>query len=401
MAAVESGVMMIRPFFEYVKNKAEAPPEGEGPPFNNGHDPDSAAQYRFALLDASQLRLNKSSAYQVKNLIPAQGLIVIWGPPKCGKSFWVLDIVFHIALGWAYRGRRVKQGLAVYVGCEGEFAVPARVEAFRQEKIRGPIDPDKFKLILTHLDLIGEADRLILDIAAQLGERTPAIIIIDTLNRSLAGSESSDEDMGNYIKAADKLRGKLGCAVAIVHHCGITDSRPRGHTSLAGAADAQIAVKKDTSGLISTVVEFMKDGPEGEETASRFRVIDHLDIDEDGEPISSCVIEPVTDPAARTAGHRKLTASQKRAFELLKAAINKAGTTPPGCDHVPANTPCVTENLWREYCYAGQISENDQSDKPGTKQRAFKRAAKALVSGGIVGKWNDLIWIVPARTSRT
>ena len=32
-------------------------------------------------------------------------------------------------------------------------------------------------------------------------QETPAAVIIDTLNRSLAGSESSDEDMAAYIKS--------------------------------------------------------------------------------------------------------------------------------------------------------------------------------------------------------
>jgi hypothetical protein len=33
--------------------------------------------------------------------------------------------------------------------------------------------------------------------------------------------------------------------VVIVHHCGIEGTRPRGHSSLTGAADAQLAVKRD------------------------------------------------------------------------------------------------------------------------------------------------------------
>jgi hypothetical protein len=356
----------------------------------NGHDHEAGA-YRFDLIDASQLKLNRAAAYLVKHIIPAQGLIVVWGPPKCGKSFWILDVAFHIALGWQYRGRRVKQGLALYIGCEGEFAVPARVEAFRQWKIRGPIDPDKFKLILTRLDLINEADQLILDVEAQLGTSTPAIIIIDTLNRSLAGSESSDEDMGNYVKAADKLRERFGCAVAIIHHCGINDSRPRGHTSLAGAADAQIAVKKDASGVISTEVEFMKDGPEGEHTFSRFKVIANLDLDEDGEPITSCIIDEVDSASAKRPGPKSsLPASQKRALELLVAAIDKAGTIPASCDHIPANKRCVPESLWREYCYKGQLAD---SDKPDAQRQAFNRAAGPLISAGFVGKWGDYVWV--------
>jgi RecA-family ATPase len=57
-------------------------------------------------------------------------------------------------------------------------------------------------------------------------------VVLDTLNRSLNGSENSDEDMGKYIKATAAIREAFNCAVLVVHHCGVNDSRPRGHTSL-------------------------------------------------------------------------------------------------------------------------------------------------------------------------
>jgi RecA-family ATPase len=69
--------------------------------------------------------------------------------------------------------------------------------------------------------------------------------VLDTLNRSLGGSESSDEDMSAYVvRASDAIRDEFDCVVPIVHHCGIDGTRPRGHTSLTGAADAQVAVKR-------------------------------------------------------------------------------------------------------------------------------------------------------------
>jgi hypothetical protein len=70
--------------------------------------------------------------YLVKNLLASTGLAVIWGPPKCGKSFWALDLGLHIALGWEYRGRRVQQAHVVYVALEGQHGFPARIEAFRR-----------------------------------------------------------------------------------------------------------------------------------------------------------------------------------------------------------------------------------------------------------------------------
>ena len=49
------------------------------------------------------------------------------------------------------------------------------------------------RLVRDHRALIGA-------IRAQIGETLPALVAIDTLNRSLAGSESKDEDMRPIFK---------------------------------------------------------------------------------------------------------------------------------------------------------------------------------------------------------
>jgi RecA-family ATPase len=86
---------------------------------------------------------------------------------------------------------------------------------------------------------------LIADITADLGRSTPAVVVIDTLNRTINGSENKDEDMGRFIKAADTIQRAFGCVVVIIHHSGVSGDRPRGHTSLSGANDAQIAVERN------------------------------------------------------------------------------------------------------------------------------------------------------------
>lgn len=35
----------------------------------------------------------------VRGLIAAQSLVLVWGPPKSGKSFVALDLALHIAAG--------------------------------------------------------------------------------------------------------------------------------------------------------------------------------------------------------------------------------------------------------------------------------------------------------------
>lgn len=235
------------------------------------HDPSDEAEvrephHRFKLIQFDDIRFHEDCDYLVKDIIPREGLCVVWGPPKGGKSFWVYDVMMHVALGWDYRGRRINQGSVVYVACEGERGLGARTEAFRQAKLAEEHEPVPFYLVISRLDLINEHKVLIRDIQAQVGELHPIAIVIDTLNRSLQGSEGHDEDMSAYVGAADAIRGMFDCVVIIIHHCGVESSRPRGHTSLTGAADAQIAVKRDINDTIITEVEWMKDGLEGVQT---------------------------------------------------------------------------------------------------------------------------------------
>lgn len=277
---------------------------------------------RFKLVPFDEIELSTECGYLVKGLIPREGLIVLWGPPKCGKSFFAFDLMMHVALGWDYRDRRVTPGPVVYVACEGERGIGARVAAFRKEKMSAASAPP-FYLVTTRLDLVGESGALIESIQARIGETRPVAIVLDTLNRSLVGSESSDEDMGRYVQACDLIRATFGCAVIVVHHCGIDDKRPRGHTSLAGAADAQIAVRRDAAGTITATVEWMKDGPEGEVESSTLRVVE-VATDVDGEPIVSCVVEPSDRTAAPT--EPRLTKNQQTMLTILHEA-GAAGLT--------------------------------------------------------------------------
>src|SRR5262245_60846878 len=89
-----------------------------------------ATDPRIKLVPFNSIKLGTDRRYLVKGLIPYPGLTVIWGPPKCGKSFWTLDVVMSIALGKEYRGRRVHQGPIVYCAFEGQSGITQRIEAY-------------------------------------------------------------------------------------------------------------------------------------------------------------------------------------------------------------------------------------------------------------------------------
>jgi hypothetical protein len=230
-----------------------------------------------------------------------------------------------------------------------------------------------------------------MDISAQIGETACSLIVIDTLNRSLVGSESRDEDMSAYVQACDRLREAFKCAVIVVHHCGTNDQRPRGHTSLTGAADAQIEVRRDNAGNIVATVEFMKDGPKGDKIVSRLVFID-LGNDEDGEPISSCVVEP-NDAAPQNSRKKPLNGQAAIAFRLLQNALADAGEPTPDSKQFPRGRLIVPLSLWRDYCRKGGLAEGDNDE---TFKTAWKRVRKRLQNGGYVGVWSDFVWVVEA-----
>jgi hypothetical protein len=61
-------------------------------------------------------------------------------------------------------------------------------------------------------------------------------------------SESKDHDMTAFVRAADLIRDAFGCLV--IHRSPHAAGRPRGHSSLMGALDVQIAVHKDANGTV-------------------------------------------------------------------------------------------------------------------------------------------------------
>ena len=347
---------------------------------------------RPKLTQFSEIRLSSGSRYLVKGIIPNVGLVVVWGAPKCGKSFYIFDLVAHIAAGWEYRGRRVKQCPVVYFALEGQEGFVARVEAFRRTHRAKDIP---FYLSSDRIVLPQDGEAVVIAIRAQFPEVMPGVVVLDTLNRSIAGSENDPNDMGQYVRAADRIREAFNCVVIIIHHCGIEGARPRGHTSLTGAADAQIAIRRDTTDNIVALVEFMKDGPQGDEIVSRLEQV-AVGTDDDGDAITSCVIHPAESSAAKA--KERVTGPAAIALRILQDSINDAGEVPPANSHIPPNTRAIAEKTWRANCYARMT--NDTTTQT-SRQKAFVRASNRLQERNLIGIYGELVWLAETRTHRT
>lgn len=337
---------------------------------------EGSANRRLILKPFEAITLPTGLNYLVKGVLPRTGLVVIWGPPKCGKSFWTFDLVMHIATDRSYRGHKVQRGTVVYLALEGGFGFAGRVEAWRRRHLSNHKAPVPFYLLDVPLDLIGEHKALIAAIRAQTKD-FPVVIVIDTLNRAIVGDENKSEDMSKFIRAADAIRVAFGCLVVIIHHCGIAKNRPRGHTSLAGADDAQIAVERNKDGVITATVEHAKDAEAGACFSSKLERVE-LGTDSEDDELSSCVITMADAGEASP----KLSKLQRLALDALTRVLAS-----PSASSIGGKTACRLD-AWRTEFYAAHPAE-----KQSTKQHAFRRAHGELIDDGLIKVAQELVWL--------
>jgi AAA domain len=362
--------------------------EQKGAPDENAPPPDGGRARRpprFSLVKFSKIQpLDGDDDYCVKNLLPRSGLVVVWGAPKCGKSFWTFDLLMHVALGWTYRGLRVRQGPVTYICLEGTRGFRKRKTAFENANLTGGEDPP-FYLISDPLALVKDVKTLIGDIKQQAGEDIPSIVCIDTLNRSLVGSENNDQDMAAYVRAADAIRDAFDCLVVIVHHCGHEAQRPRGHSSLIGALDVQIAVSRDTEGNIVSQLELAKDGEPGLVFVSRLENVE-IGRDRDGDPVASCVIREVANadskPPAKKPGKSQRSddvAKVKRALAEAYGRLADTADKTPGFDAKPVRK-VETSKLRDEVKSRGFLEIDDDGNLTSAARQHFQRAKTDLIA---------------------
>lgn len=295
--------------------------------------PTVGAQYTLA--SVADVIGRPPPAWLLRGILPERGMGVVYGAPGSGKTFLVLDVVCAIARGVPWGGRRVHQGRAVYVGLEGH--VGTRVAAYVRGHGLDAADLANVSVIERQIvDVLKAADVVALarDIRAALPE-PPALVVLDTLNRSMpGGDENNSEDMGRAIFAANYLGNELGCLVLFVHHSGKSEGAgARGHSSLLGAADAELAVVRDEEGNRTVETTKVKDGEDGQRFAFALKSVDLgavRDHDPEAAPderLSSCVVEGLKELNLPKSGRSvsKLGSHAALGMRALRDAMSAVG----------------------------------------------------------------------------
>ena len=249
------------------------------------------------------------------------------------------------------------------------------------------------------VDLIADEKTLVEEFRYQLGTVVHAVVVLDTLNRSLSGSESNDKDMTLYVKAAEAVRKAFGCLCVIVHHCGYDDTHARGHTSLPAAVDAELSVMRDEgSPIVLVTVKAMRDGPEGMVVRSRTLAVP-LDPDQNGKPRSSIVIVPDDDETVVVPTRRggRPDTSTPLLVEALRGAIDAKGEyfTPDAKLSLQAvGQQCVREIFYRRYVNAEEGNKSLNAQKLAYKRALENAIARKIVNGQRDDHGRQLLWFV-------
>lgn len=322
-------------------------------------------------------------SWSIRGRLPSTGLVILHGEPAAGKTFLMLDWCMAMARGENWHGHKTKQTGVLYVAGEGVAGLGIRMRAYT--RARGMRPGTQFRVVPQAIDFPNSVDDLLHEIEAverDAGWRAD-VIVLDTLARTAGGLDENSSQMSTYIEAADQLI-KTGKLVVILHHPGKDTGRGmRGWSGMRGAVDVEIELTAGADGTRTATWKKQKDAEIPEPWSFRLRQIETGERDDEGQPVTSCVIEPCDTPAA---AHRRAQPSgnrQKLLYSLLGEALKASGEAGKG--GAPAERPCVhidaITKKWR-----------DAVDGQGGEPRHMRRALAPLVEKGLVASNGEWLW---------
>lgn len=259
-----------------------------------------ASKHRFEVVPADRFAGGLPPTWIVKGLLPKAELAVLFGESGSGKSFVALDIAAAIARGVPWRGRKVKQGRVVYVAAEGAGGFRNRLNAYARAHDLDLADLD-LGVIKAAPNLMVKDDAM--DVCKAIIAGGPvSVVIVDTFAQVMPGAnENAGEDVGKALQHCKGIHKATGALVVLVHHAGKDSSKgARGWSGLRAAADAELEVAKLATGRLLRSTK-QKDGEDGLEWGFDLSVVP-IGVDEDGEVLTSCVVQEAAIPVPLKGG---------------------------------------------------------------------------------------------------
>jgi hypothetical protein len=273
-------------------------------------------------------------------------------------------------------GRKVSAGSVFYISGEGNVGLLRRFQAWQ---IKRGVTIPKGRIFMSNARIeISEvgAEAVVQEVkdrAKEIGT-SPALVVIDTLNRAMpsGADENSAKDIGAFFNIVDRIRDEFDCVVMVVHHTGQANKdRARGSSAIKAVLDTELCVSEEARGGTRIVeCKKLKDLPE-EPRPQKFTLVPvTLGVDEeDGEPITSCVVKW----EGRTVKKKvvKATPAEELGLHTLKIALK--GRLDASLEE------------WRKEFYTRHTGDNKKS-----KKDTFNRVRGGLVQKGLVNVRDDV-----------
>jgi len=254
----------------------------------------------------------------IEDVLPDRGIVMVYGPSGKGKTFWTLDLAFHVHNGIKWRDKDVAGGDVMYVAAEAGRGIKKRIQAVkrRNPEWRSPFVADIAPDLASTVSL--EAVR---DAALAVGK--PAIVIIDTMSASFEGDDSSQQDIAKMMRNLKTLSDALECLIIFVHHTTKDGGSYRGSGVLFANVDAVLELVSEGEGAERKQWITQRKHREGEDGRSypfALRISEPLAFKPNGKPITSCTIEQEDySPAPRKEGRKPRSGDFETSHNYEKA----------------------------------------------------------------------------------
>lgn len=280
-----------------------------------------------ALAVAAVRRTGRAVPMQCIAVASTDHLYVTTGFILTHNTFVALDWSYHVAAGRSWHDRKVHGGPVLYLAYEGGGGLRARARALQERYGRAEVP---LYIDDTPYNLRDREGRKALGAALATLPAKPVLIVIDTFAHALCGGdENSAQDVSAFNAGVQALIAHTGACVLVIHHPGKSGSL-RGSTALLGAVDTEIRIE---GGLIAA--EKQRDIELGERIGFRLRPVP-VGLDDDGDIVHSCVVEPMRAP-------KPVDESGLKEGSIVTTIYNRLK------ELRPTNDP-ITQLEWRQAC---------------------------------------------------
>jgi hypothetical protein len=313
-------------------------------------------------------------SWAIKGIYELGSTNLLSGAYATYKSFLEYDKAFCVAAGIDWHGHKVIQLAVVILAGEGHSGIADRFEALAVHygvEVPACLYVSEVAAGLTDCDNAQWVGDAVNAICPEAG-----LVVLDTLARNYgSGDESSSKDMGAFVQNVDSVFRNTGKTVVIVHHSGWGAERGRGSSLLPSACEGEYFIKRQGDCLTVTCTK-QKNAPEHEPMTFRTKVIELGRFDDEGEAVSSLVLEMTNDAGGKTTDKSKLTPREVVILTSLKDVLARDDSN-----------DFATLESWRDEVMQVIDGESD------AKRMAFNRCKEKLLKLDFIVERDGLIWL--------